>query len=156
MLGRGLQRGDLVAFLSSDLTQSAPDLLLKRMQETRSVEILFATVRCATTIEKLNTEPYFGMELTQSDAAPRVYLSAQAVRGHFYIESGDDSPQDHLYAALSTHPAAALTELRLAWRLKSIEISLSSDQRIKKSHIERAFNILANPALKELLRPAQA
>ena len=148
MLGRGLRRGDVMSLLARDLTQSAPDALLKRKHETRSVEILFATVRCATAAEKSNPELYFELDLVHAAAAPRIYLSALAVRGHFYIVSGDDSPRDNLYEALGSHPSATLTELRLAWRLKSIELALSSNQRIAKSHIERAFNILANPDLK--------
>ncbi len=149
MLGCDLRCGDLVSLLASDLKQSAPDVLLKRKHEPRSVEILFATVRCTTSPEKSNPELYFALDLVHSAAAPRIYLSALAVRRHFYLVSGDDSPRDNLYEALGSHPSATLTELRLAWRLKSIELALSSDQRIAKSHIERAFNILSNPALKE-------
>lgn len=149
MLGRVLRRGDQLCLFANDLERSAPDLLLKRKHETRSANILFATVRCVTTIEKSSPERFVELELPHSNAALTIYLSTQAIFGHFYLASGDDSPLNQLYEALVSHPAATLTELRLAWRLKSIEISLCADQTIKKAHVERAFNILANPELKD-------
>ncbi len=149
MIGRRLQPNDMVSILSADSTNTSPSLLVKRSGSARSTEMLFATVGRAVAIPLGETGQYAEADVPYSEAVEKLYLSALAIREHFFALTGEDSPRDQLYEALSTHSSATLTELRLAWRLKSIELALSSDQRIAKSHIERAFNILANPALKE-------
>jgi hypothetical protein len=149
MVGRRLQPNDIVSILSTDSTNTSPNLLVKRSGAARSTEMLFTTVGRAVAIPQRETGQCVEVEVPHSNALEKLYLSALAIREYFFALAGEDSPGNQLYEALSTHSNATLTELRLAWRLKSIELALSGDQRIKKSHIERAFNILANPALKE-------
>lgn len=149
MLGRRLQPNDMVTILSADPTNTSPNLLMKRPGAARSTEMLFSSVGQAVATPQRGTGQYVEVEVPRSEAVEKLYLSAVAIREHFYLLAGEESPKDRLYKALSTHPTASLTELRLAWRLRSIEHALSSDQRIAKSHLERAFNVLANPALKE-------
>jgi hypothetical protein len=149
MIGRRLQPNDMVSILSADSTNTSLNLLVKRSGSARSTDMLFTTVGRAVAIPQGETGQYVEVEVPYSEAVEKLYLSALAIREHFFSFTGEDSPGDQLYEALSTHSSATLTELRLAWRLKSIELALSSNQRIAKSHFERAFNILANPALKE-------
>lgn len=137
-----------MSLLASDPKQLAPDLLLKRQRERRSVEILSATVQFARAHESEKGEFWVELELPRSGSIPRLYLSAQAVREHFYLLTSGDTPRDPLYEVLNSHPLATLTELRLACRLKMIELAISGDARTVRSHVERAFNILANPDLK--------
>lgn len=149
MIGRRLQPNDMVSFESSEPKNTAHNLLVKRSGVARSTEVLYTTVGLAATFPKGESGQYLEVEVPHPNVIEKMYLSALAIREHFYLLAGEESPKDRLYNALSTHPTASLTELRLAWRLKSIEHALSSDQGIAKSQIERAFNILANPALKE-------
>jgi hypothetical protein len=149
MLGRRLQPNDMVTILSAEPTNSRLNLLVKRPGAARSTEMLFTFIGRAVATSKGEPAQYVEVEVPHSNAIEKLYLSAFAIREHFFALTGEDSPGDQLCVALGSHSSATLTELRLAWRLKSIEISLSADQRIKKSQIERAFNILANPELKE-------
>lgn len=149
MVGRRLQPNDIVSILSTDSTNTSHNLFVKRSGAARSTEMLFTTVGRAVAIPQREMGQCVEVEVPHSNALEKLYLSAIAIREYFFALAGEDSPGDQLYEALSTHSSATLTELRLAWRLKSIELALSGDQGIKKSHIERAFNILANPALKE-------
>lgn len=149
MLGRCIKPNDIVIILSAEPTGTSPSLLVKRPGAARSTEVLSTTVGVASTIPTEEAGQYLEVEVPHTDAIEKLYLSAVAIREHFFALAGEDSPRDQLYETLSSHSSATLTELRLAWRLKSIELALSSDPRIKKFHIERAFNILANPELKE-------
>jgi hypothetical protein len=148
MIGRRLQRNDIVSFASSDPKNTAPNLLVKRSVAARFTEMLFAHVDVAATATK-EAGRFLQLEVPNGTSIEKLHLSTVAIREHFFALNGEDAARDELYDALSAHSGATLTELRLAWRLKSIELALSGDQRITKSRIERAFNILANPELKE-------
>lgn len=149
MIGRRLQPNDMVSILFADPTNTAPTLLVQHPRAARTTEMLFTAVGRASTIPREKAGHFIELEVPHSSLVEKLYISSAEIRQHFFPLAGEDSPRDQLYEALSTHLSATLTELRLAWRLKSIELSLSGDQSTKKSHIERAFNILANPALKE-------
>ncbi len=138
-----------MSFLSTDPKETAPTLLVKRSVAARSTEMLFATASRALTTPKGESGEYVEVEVPHPNVIEKLKLSTVAIREYFFALEGEDTPRDQLYEALNTHSSATLTELRLAWRLKSIELALSGDKRIKKSLIERAFNILANPELKE-------
>lgn len=139
----------MVSFLSTDPKETAPTLLVMRSVAARSTEMLFAIAGGALTIPKGESGKYVEIEVPHPNVIEKLNLSTAAIREYFFALNGEDTPRDQMYEALSTHSSATLTELRLAWRLKSIEISLCPDQAIKKAHVERAFNILANPELKE-------
>lgn len=149
MVGCRLRPNDMVSFVSSEPKSTAHNLLVKRSGVARSPEVLFTTVGLAATFPNGKSVQHLEIDVPRPNVIERLNLSALAIREHFFAVNGVDSTRDELYGALSSHSDATLTELRLAWRLKSIELALSSDQRIKNIHIERAFNILANPELRE-------
>jgi hypothetical protein len=72
-----------------------------------------------------------------------IFLSADAVRQHFYHASGQGH-RTSLYEVLSTDENTNLAGLRLAWRVKTVGACLSDDGDLK-AKAERAFNLLANP-----------
>ncbi len=149
MVGGRLQPNDLVSFVSAEPKNTAHTLLVKRSGAARSPEVLFTTIGIATTFTKGELGQYLDVDMPRPNVIERLYLSALAIREHFFALNGVDPTRYELYEALGSHSDATITELRLAWRIKSIELALSGDQRTKKSQIERAFNILANLELKE-------
>jgi hypothetical protein len=77
-------------------------------------------------------------------------ISGDAVRGYFY----GSYPGEDLYKRLGAPETATPADLRIAWRLKELEMGESAAQR---GAVERAFNILAHPELRkcyDLLRRA--
>jgi hypothetical protein len=72
-----------------------------------------------------------------------IFLSADAVRQHFYHASGQGR-RTSLYEILSTDENTNLAGLRLAWRVKTVGACISDDGGLK-AKAERAFNLLANP-----------
>lgn len=148
MIGRILRPKDIVSVLSAESRSSAPNFLVKRSGSERSTELLFTSVGRATH-QKGESGKYLEAAVPHPNAIEKLYLSALAIREHFFALTVEDSTREQLYEVLSSHSFANLTELRLAWRLKMVELSLSGDERTARSHVERAFNILANPSLKE-------
>ncbi len=74
-------------------------------------------------------------------------LDGFALRQYFYSLS-DDRDHQTLYDLLGGREESTLTELRLAWRVRNIELALAPDGRVALSHMERAFNLLADPEIR--------
>ncbi len=149
MIGRRLQPNDLVSIILADSRNTARTLIVKRPGAARSTELLFSYIELAASATKEEAGRCVQMEMPHGTSIEKLHVSTVAICEYFFALKGEDTPRDQMYEALSTHSSATLTELRLAWRLKSIEISLCADRTIKKADVERAFNILANPELKE-------
>lgn len=80
-----------------------------------------------------------------------VYLPCAAVRDYFYRGLAD-APEKHpgLYQLLRVAPSVAPAEMRVAFKLRKLELELESTGagRDQLTALERAFNILAQPDLR--------
>lgn len=76
----------------------------------------------------------------------RIILSIECVKRHFYFGSAGDG-RDYPYEVLAVDRYASVAELRLAWRVKTVAVHLSSAGHLK-GKVERAFNLLANPEVR--------
>ena len=79
-----------------------------------------------------------------------VQLRCETLRDYFYVGNRNRAfdPQPSLYELLRSSPKASLTELRLAFRLRSLELSAASKSSRDVAALERAFNILGRPELR--------
>ena len=79
-----------------------------------------------------------------------IHLPASAVRDHFY--RGDRSrpwaESPTLYDALRVQRSASPGELRLAFKLRSLELEAARAARGELRNLERAFNMLMQPDLR--------
>jgi hypothetical protein len=79
-----------------------------------------------------------------------IHLPASAVRDHFY--RGDRSrpwaESPTLYDALRVQRSASPGELRLAFKLRSLEFEAARAPRGESRNLERAFNLLMQPDLR--------
>jgi hypothetical protein len=78
-------------------------------------------------------------------------LNCEVVRDYFYVAwraSPGKGEQPNFYEILRTSPAASLAELRLAYRLRELELKNASGRQVEFATAERAFNILAEPELR--------
>jgi hypothetical protein len=78
-----------------------------------------------------------------------VYLPCAAVRDYFYRPPAA-TPEKHpgLYELLRVAPTASPAELRVAFKLRRLELELAASRRSDIVAIERAFNILGQPELR--------
>jgi hypothetical protein len=79
----------------------------------------------------------------------RIHLPGDAVRDYFYFSNRryPGCEEQTLFDLLRTSPSASPTDLRLALKVRMLEFETERAQRQQLQAIERAFNLLANPAL---------
>jgi hypothetical protein len=79
-----------------------------------------------------------------------VFLRCEALREHFYhIPQGHGtSEQRTFYDVLRIPTAASPAELRVAYKLRDLELNSAGAPRSERVSLERAFNILAQPELR--------
>jgi len=79
-----------------------------------------------------------------------VHLPCGVLRDYFYVANRRQAweCQPSLYDILRTTPAATLAELRLAFKLRQLELRASGASYYDNAAVERAFNILAQPELR--------
>src|SRR5690606_25869869 len=86
-------------------------------------------------------------DLPERSTGPQaLFLSGEAIRRYFYL-LGDDG-QRSLYDLLGVSESASLADLRLAWRVRSLELGSARENAAERSRTERAFNVLAHPELR--------
>lgn len=80
----------------------------------------------------------------------RVHLPSSAVRDYFYCADRKLPGRENqtLYDLLRTVPAAGFGDLRLALRVRLLELHAEAAPQEQVQAVERAFNLLANPELR--------
>jgi hypothetical protein len=79
-----------------------------------------------------------------------IHLPCEALRDYFYV-ANRHRPWEHqtsLYDNLRTTPVVSLAELRLAFKLRQLELRAAGASKHDHGAAERAFNILAQPELR--------
>ncbi len=79
-----------------------------------------------------------------------IYLPTEALRDYFYVGNRHCAwdRQPSLYELLRVNSNASPAELRLAFKLRSLELRTAQTPRSNLAALERAFNILARPELR--------
>ena len=79
-----------------------------------------------------------------------IHLPCEAVRDYFYVPTRRQpwERQTSLYDALRITPSASLAELRVAFRLRQLELRAAGASNRDGATLERAFNVLAQPELR--------
>lgn len=144
---RFVQRGDVVTPLSPDTS----DVLIER-RGLRSSSQYFLCASIGYVAQPKDIENgadcLLRAELLNSTKPKSLLISADAIRRRFY-QADPDSLSETLYGLLQASESATPCELRLAWRLRTLEFELGKASATTKSKIERAFNILARPEVRD-------
>ncbi len=79
-----------------------------------------------------------------------VHLPCEVLRDYFYVSNRHQpwERQTTLYGTLRIAPVASLAELRLAFRLRQLELQAAGVPKAEQATLERAFNLLAWPELR--------
>jgi len=80
-----------------------------------------------------------------------VFLPCDAVREYFYAlrDPTNRSDSDTLYKILRIEASASPAEIRVAFKLRVLELQTTGAARSERVKLERAFNILGQPALRD-------
>jgi hypothetical protein len=145
-LGRFLGPYDQIALLSLANTEV---IVRRQRPEGRTQQFLFATIGYAGRPKASeNAGFYVRAELPSCSGKPKsLFLADGVLRRYFYLLE-DDSRWPSLYALLGAAETASPADLRLAWRVRTLELDAAGAQARDRAQIERAFNVLANPKLR--------
>ncbi|MGO8731321.1 MAG: hypothetical protein ACLQVM_00835 [Terriglobia bacterium] len=79
-----------------------------------------------------------------------IHLPCEVVRDYFYVATRRQpwARQTNLYDVLRITPTASLAELRVAFRLRQLELRAAGTPTRDGATLERTFNILARPELR--------
>jgi hypothetical protein len=143
ILARFLQSRDQLRSLGANA-----EFLVQRPTGRRCQQILHATIGYVGLPKSgKNGDAFVRAELPNCPDGPKaLFLSAEALRRYFYLLDGDTSQS--LYRLLRVPEAATLDQLRFAWRMRSLELQVSDSKARDLSCVERAFNVLAHPDLR--------
>lgn len=133
-----LRRGDRIA-------QIGPQGFLVEPQGAKR-RLLHAPIgNAAQPKQNKNGEWMVRAETANCSAGPRaIVIAGDALRRYFYQTSDSQT----LYDILGCSPESTLNTLRIAWRVKNLELS-ASPVTSNPVVAERAFNLLAHPELRK-------
>ena len=79
-----------------------------------------------------------------------VFMPCDVLRKYFYrlTQSGDGADRPILYEILRIPASASAAELRVAFRLRDLELTTRGVSRRQRLELERAFNIVGQPELR--------
>jgi hypothetical protein len=83
-----------------------------------------------------------------SDSLKSLVLSGDAIRNYFY-QMDREHESATLYERLGASQSATPADLRMAWRVRQLELGAHAANAAERAQIERAFNILAHPNLRQ-------
>jgi hypothetical protein len=145
---------------------AGPARELRVVQSTtrRSRELYFAPIGYVTQPKPDKRDEYFvRAEVTDSRLGiGHVYLPNQAVRDYFYFghRRRAGCEEQTLYDLLRVAPTATSVDLRLALKVRFLELQTEAAPKDQVQAVERAFNLLALPDLRScyqaLLRDPEA
>src|SRR3990172_9520528 len=140
--------------LEFDPTATDPMRELRIVQSTtrRPRELYFVPIGYVTQPRPDKRDEYFvRAEVTDSRLGIKhVYLPNQAVRDYFYFGNRRRSgcEEQTLYDLLRVAPTATPVDLRLALKVRLLELQTDAAPKDQVQAVERAFNLLVNPDLR--------
>lgn len=142
-----LRPGDRLAFLADGRTEI---LIERRGHRSRPLQLLYTTIGDAGLPKEREGGAGFFVRADLpkcSTGLKALFLSGEAIRRYFYLLDCDANRQT-LYDLLQTSDSASLADLRLAWRVRGLELGATQAYAAERKKLERAFNILAHPDLR--------
>jgi len=152
VLGLHMSVGDEIAFPIPSGNEIGGELYVTRSTASpgRHHDIYQVSIGYVTQPKLDKRGQYFvSAEVRQSQLGiSAIFLPSEAVRDYFYRLQGtaNNDAEQNYYAELRIPPNASPAELRIAYRLRFLE--LGSDSRWERRELERAFNILGQPELR--------
>jgi hypothetical protein len=150
-LGSFINPTDQIEF---DPTAADParELRVRQTSERRPRELYFASIGYVTQPKADKRKEYF-LRAEIVDArlgVKRIHLPSDAVRDYFYFPNRRRSggEEETLFELLRAAPPVSPADLRLALKVRMIELQTERAPREHVQAIERAFNLLANPELR--------
>ncbi len=128
------------------------ELRIAQSTSRRPKELYFVSIGYVTQPKTDKRDEFFvRAEVTSSRLGVRnVHLPSEAVRDYFYFNyrMQPGCEDQTLYDLLRTVPTAGPMDLRLAFKVRLLELQTGSASKDQERATERAFNLLAHPELR--------
>ena len=153
-LSAEIARGDEVSFpLAIDSASAGTEIYVRKPSSSgRASDLYQAPIRYAAQPKADKREQlYVRAEVSSGRLGiSSVHLPCEVLRDYFYVPNRRQpwDRQPSLYDILQTTPAATLAELRLAFKLRQLELRAADASHCDNGAVERTFNILAQPELR--------
>ncbi len=147
-LRRFILRSDRVISLSRGTTSGAPQVLIERSGSGCPRQWLFVSIGYVSQPKEGKDGFFVRAELPEANPPKALFLSGASLRRYFYLLDQEDGKRETLYDVLRAYESASPADLRLAWRLRSVELGFDPAGFRERAKVERAFNILAHPHLR--------
>ena len=149
-LVRYLGAGDEIAL---PLGSSLVEIYIRKASASRRLrEIYYVPIGYVTQPKEDKRKELFVMaETIESGLGIRaVHLPCQVLRDYFYVADRhrDWNRQPNLYEVLGTGSTAGPAELRLAFKIRQLELQKQAANKNALAVLERAYNLLAHPELR--------
>src|SRR4051794_4947807 len=150
-LGSFIKPADQIEF-DPTVADPARELRVLQASERRPRELYFASIGYVTQPKADKRKEYFvRAEIVDARlGVKRIHLPADAVRNYFYFPNRRRSglEEETLFDLLRAVPSASTADLRLALKVRMIELQTERARREQLQAVERAFNVLAHPELR--------
>src|SRR6266481_712275 len=148
-----IRAGDeLLLPLDLEATAADTDIYIRHNPEKRKQDFFQASIGYATQPRKDRRDNLFvSAEIHDSRLGiSSINLRCEALRDYFYVGNRRRAwdRQASFYELLRVNPKVSPTELRLAFKLRTLELRTAHAQIGDLRTLERAFNILARPELR--------
>jgi curved DNA-binding protein CbpA len=153
-IGAPIQSGDEINFpLPTDSAETGSEVYVhKTSLSGRSRDLYQAPISYATQPKADKRDRFYvRAEVSKGGLGIcSIHLPCEVIRDYFYVSARGQRRecQTSLYDVLRITPAASLAELRVAFRLRQLELRASATRNGDSATLERAFNILAQPELR--------
>src|SRR2546427_2185362 len=147
--------GDVLEIPLQFEAPAGTEILVHKNSNSKSRDIYQAPIGYVTKPKEDRRGQFYSLaEVRQSALGfSMMRLNCDVVRDYFYVgcrrpSRPNQEQQPTFYDALRTKPAASLAELRLAYRLRELELRTAGAAQGELAMAERAFNILADLELR--------
>ena len=152
-LGSRVAIGDEIAFAVPGEDKVGAEILITRHAVSGHNRYFYqAPIGYATQPKPDKRNEHFVSAEVQGGALgiSTIFLPCQALREYFYGLSRSENSPDRptLYQILRISPNAHAAELRVAFRLRELELTAAGAPRSQRVALERAFNIVGQPELR--------
>lgn len=153
LIAAPLTPGDDVSFpLPNSSTATAEILVTKNSLTGSGRDVYQAPVGYVTQPKKDKRDEFFvAAEVRPANLGiSSIFLPCKALREYFYRipEKGGSTGRQTLYDVLQVPRTASAAELRVAFKLRQLELEAKQCPRAENVLLERAFNILGEPGLR--------
>jgi curved DNA-binding protein CbpA len=149
-----IQSGDQISFpLPSDSAEAGTEIYIRKISSSgRSRDLYQAPIRYAAKPKADKRDwLYVCAEVSKGELGIcSIRLPCEVIRDYFYVSTRRQrwERQTSLYDVLRITSTASLAELRVAFRLRQLELRAVATSNRDSATLERAFNILAQPKLR--------